>query len=218
MRSQATHARRNAVVRCERGSRIESAADGGCCAEFAIQSHDAKITIAELGGPRGTGKVRGRSRKRRGLGLAVRADRLSFLRRQNDSQRSVRPFLEAPPTADCNSRLSLQFCFCRVVFHDKPFWMAEYFANGSAFVHVPALLSTWNVCAAGFTVLAIGIAPIPCKTQSLFSLRILDGSDAATRPFCGEYATNAERSIMEVSHDRALWFLVWFLDRRAQVV
>jgi hypothetical protein len=79
---------------------------------------------------------------------------------------------------------------------------------------MPALLSTSNVRAAGFAVLAVGIAPIPCKAQALFFLWILNGAHAATFQFCAEYATAAERLKMKVSRGCGLWFL----DRRAQVV
>jgi hypothetical protein len=92
--------------------------------------------------------------------------------------------------------------------------MTKYFANGSAFVHVAPLLSTPYVLAAGFAILAVGIATIPCKAQTLFFLRILNGTHAAAFPLSAEYATVADPLKMKDTHARGLWFL----DRRAQVV
>jgi hypothetical protein len=90
----------------------------------------------------------------------------------------------------------------------------KHFANGSAFVHVPTLLSASNVFAAGFAIFAVSIATIPCKAQTLFFFRILNGTHVAAFPFSVEHATVAHRLRTQVAHDIGFRYL----DRRAQVV
>jgi hypothetical protein len=81
---------------------------------------------------------------------------------------------------------SLQFGLCCYFFLNIALYSTEDVTHSPAFVHVPALLSPSNALAAGLVVLAVPIAAIPFETQSLFCLRVLNGTHTGVSPsaFC----------------------------------
>jgi hypothetical protein len=79
----------------------------------------------------------------------------------------------------------------------------KHLANRSALVHVSALLSALNALAARFAVLAVPIAAIPRKAQTLLFLWILNSAHTAALPPSAEYATFASCSKMKVAYCRA---------------
>jgi len=88
--------------------------------------------------------------------------------------------------------LSLELCFRCFLFLNGSLSTAKRLANASALIHVSVskLLSALDILAARFAVLAVPVAAIACKAQTLFLFRISNRAHEAaflSRPCRGDY-------------------------------